>query len=119
MPAPPRHADRLLQLAQQKGLLRPNDLATLGIPRVYLTRLTASGKLTKAGRGLYRIADSSLSENESLTIVAARAPQAVFCLLTALQFHGLAECIEQSATRKRLMFWTGSVASVHASSRKK
>jgi len=85
----PRHSDRLLQVAQQKGLLRPSDLAELGIPRVYLTRLTASGKLARAGRGLYRLAEVSLSENESLAIVAARAPHAVFCLLTALQFHGL------------------------------
>ncbi len=83
------HAEHVLRLAQQKGMLRPSDLATVGIPRVYLTRLTASGKLARAGRGLYRLADASLSENESLTIVAARAPQAVFCLLTALQFHGL------------------------------
>jgi len=85
----PRHTDRLLQLAQQKGLLRPSDLAVLGIPRVYLTRLTACGKLTKTGRGLYRLAEATLSESESLAIVAARVPQAVFCLLTALQFHAL------------------------------
>lgn len=85
----PSHADRLLHLALQRGMLRPSDLAELGIPRIYLTRLTASGKLARAGRGLYRLADASLSENEGLTIVAARAPQAVFCLLTALQFHGL------------------------------
>lgn len=85
----PSYADRLLHLALQRGMLRPSDLTELGIPRIYLTRLTASGKLAKAGRGLYRLADASLSENESLTIVAARAPQAVFCLLTALQFHGL------------------------------
>jgi len=85
----PRHTDRLLELAQQKGLLRPSDLAGLGIPRVYLTRLTADGKLAKAGRGLYRLAETILSESESLAIVAARVPQAVFCLLTALQFHAL------------------------------
>jgi len=90
MPAQARHTDRLLQFAKRKGLLRPSDLAELGIPRVYLTRLTASRKLVKAGRGLYRLADAPLSENESLTIVAARAPQAVFCLRTALQVHGLA-----------------------------
>ena len=89
MPIQPHHANQLLQLAQQKGMLRPSDLAELGIPRVYLTRLTASGKLARAGRGLYRLAEASISENESLTIVAARAPHAVFCLLTALQFHSL------------------------------
>ena len=89
MPPKPRHTDRLLQLAQQKGLLRPSDLAGLGIPRVYLTRLTAGGKLAKTGRGLYRLTETTLSENESLATVAARVPQAVFCLLTALQFHAL------------------------------
>jgi len=89
MPPQPSHTDRLLRLAQQKGLLRPSDLAALGIPRVYLTRLTAGGKLAKTGRGLYQLAETPLSESESLAIVAARAPQAVFCLLTALQFHEL------------------------------
>ena len=54
----PRHSDRLLQLARQKGLLRPSDLAALGIPRVYLTRLTAGGKLAKTGRGLYRLTEA-------------------------------------------------------------
>ena len=89
MSVSPHHADRLLDFARKKGLLRPNDLAALGIPRVYLTRLTASGQLIKASRGLYQLADTALSENEGLAIVAARAPHAVFCLLTALQFHGL------------------------------
>ena len=69
--------------------LNTSDLAELGIPRVYLTRLAASGKLARAGRGLYRLAETTLSENEGLAIVAVRAPQVVFCLLTALQFHGL------------------------------
>ena len=89
MSTQPRHTDRLLRLAQHKALLRPSDLAELGIPRVYLTRLAASGKLARAGRGLYRLAETTLSENEGLAIVAVRAPQVVFCLLTALQFHGL------------------------------
>ena len=89
MPATPRHTDRLLKLARQKGLLRASDLAAPGIPRVYLTRLAADGTLAKAGRGLYRLAETTLSETEGLAIVAARVPQAVFCLLTALQFHAL------------------------------
>ena len=89
MPSKLSHTDRLLRLARLKGLLRPSDLAALGIPRVYLTRLTSSGELAKAGRGLYRLAETTLSENESLAIVAARVPQAVFCLLSALQFHAL------------------------------
>jgi len=83
------HSHRLLHLLRQKGVLRPKELDDVGIPRVYLTRLTASGLLEKAGRGLYRLPDSSFTEYEGMTMVARRAPQAVFCLLTALQFHEL------------------------------
>ena len=83
------HTRNLLRLVRQKGMLRSSDLDALGVPRVYLTRLTASGQLEKAGRGLYRLPGSLLSEHESLVAVATRVPQAVFCLLTALQFHEL------------------------------
>lgn len=89
MPKNDTHSRRLLCLARQKGLLRSSDLDEAGIPRVYLTRLTASGDMEKEGRGLYRLPDGERSEHESLTIVAAKVPQAVFCLLTALQFHEL------------------------------
>lgn len=83
------HTQRVLDLAHLKGMLRPCDLSEAGVARVTLTRLTASGQLEKVGRGLYRLPQASVSEHESLLAIAARAPQAVFCLLTALQFHGL------------------------------
>ena len=83
------HTDRLLNLARQKGLLRSSDLDALGVPRMYLFRLTASNRLEKVGRGLYRLPESTLFEHDSLALVATRVPQAVFCLLTALQFHEL------------------------------
>lgn len=51
--------------------------------------MTASGQLEKVGRGLSRRPDSAVSEHETLTAVATRAPQAVSCLLTALQIHEL------------------------------
>lgn len=78
---------RALDLARQKGLLRASDLAALDVPRIVLTRLTVAGRLEKVGRGLYRLPDAQGSEHESLAAVARRVPQAVFCLLTALQFH--------------------------------
>jgi predicted transcriptional regulator of viral defense system len=82
-------SQRVLDLARQKGMLRPGDLDELGIARVVLTRLSASGQLEKIGRGLYRLPGIQASEHETLGAVATRVPQAVFCLLTALQFHGL------------------------------
>lgn len=81
------HTQRVLDLLRQKGILRPSDLDDIGAPRVVLTRMTTNGQLEKAGRGLYRLPESPLSEHESLVAVATRVPQAVFCLLTALQFH--------------------------------
>lgn len=78
-----------LQLAKKVGILCPRDLTKENIPRVVLTRLTASGQLEKIGRGLYRIPNTELSEKESLAVIAIRIPKAVFCLLSALQFHQL------------------------------
>lgn len=83
------HSQRVLNLLRQKGMLRPTDLDAIGVPRVVLTRMTANGQLEKAGRGLYRLPDSQGSEHESLATIATKVPQAVFCLLTALQFHEL------------------------------
>jgi len=57
---------------------------------IVLTRMTSAGLLEKVSRGLYRLShDGTVSEYESLTTVATRSPKAVFCLLTALQFHEL------------------------------
>ncbi|MCM2287879.1 MAG: AbiEi antitoxin N-terminal domain-containing protein [Sulfuritalea sp.] len=83
------HTHRLLDLVRQKGTLRASDLDEVSIPRVYLTRLTKGGQLENVGRGLYRFPENSPSEHESLVAIATRVPQAVFCLLTALQFHEL------------------------------
>lgn len=83
------HTQRVLDLADRKGMLRTSDLDVIEAPRVVLTRLTAAGLLDKVGRGLYRLPGRPMSEHEGLAAVAAKVPQAVFCLLTALQFHEL------------------------------
>lgn len=83
------HTLRVLALAREKGLIRPADLEAIGAPRVVLTRLLARGQLLRAGRGLYHLPDYVASESESLAIIATKVPQAVVCLLSALQFHEL------------------------------
>jgi predicted transcriptional regulator of viral defense system len=80
---------RVLDLLGQKGILRPSDLDAIGTHRVVLTRMTAKGLLERVGRGIYRLPESQGSEHESLIAIATRVPQAVFCLLSALQFHEL------------------------------
>ena len=76
-------------MAREHGTVRARELAELSIPRTYLQRLTASGQLVKLARGLYAIPDGEISEDHTLAVVAGQAPEVVFCLLTALRFHGL------------------------------
>jgi predicted transcriptional regulator of viral defense system len=83
------HTQKVLQLVRRNGWLRASDLVDAGVPRVMLTRMAASGLLERAASGLYRLPDSGSSEHEGLVTVASKVPQAVVCLLSALQFHGL------------------------------
>lgn len=81
--------DKLLNLARSQGLVRSNDLAPLGIPRVALTRAVRSGQLERIGRGLYGLMARPVSAHGTLAEVARRVPKGVVCLLSALRFHGL------------------------------
>jgi len=81
--------DKVLQIARQKGVVRPRDLKEKNLPPRYLSRLAESGHLEREGRGLYRHPEAPLSEHHSLVLVAARYSSAIMCLLSALQFHEL------------------------------
>ncbi len=80
---------QILTLANTQGLIRPRDLAALGLPRVALTRLVRQGLLTRVGRGLYARPDRNMSEHGTLAEVARKHPQAIVCLLSALRVHDL------------------------------
>jgi predicted transcriptional regulator of viral defense system len=81
--------EKILRLAKQMGIIRPRDVEAAGIPREYLRRLFLKGQLIRVGRGLYALPDGLTSESLVLAEVAKRAPNAVVCLLSALQFHNL------------------------------
>lgn len=81
--------EHVLLLIESLGLVRPRDLAAHGITRIQLARLAREELVVRHSRGLYASARHSLTERHSLALVAGRAPGAVFCLLTALRFHGL------------------------------
>lgn len=85
--SPPNHEHAVLRLAQTGGFLRAGDLLKQGIPTNTLTRMVAAGKLERVSRGVYCLPDQALSEHRSLAEAAIRVPQAVICLLSALQFH--------------------------------
>jgi predicted transcriptional regulator of viral defense system len=83
------HHHRVIDLLHKQGFVRASDLDAIGVPRVVLTRLSSTGHVERAGRGLYRLPGAVASEYESLATIAIKVPQAVFCLLSALQFHEL------------------------------
>ena len=89
MPDMDTTAERLINLARSQGLIRPCDLAPLGIPRVSLTRAVRRGQLERVGRGLYGVPGREVSAHGSLAEVARRVPKGVVCLLSALRFHDL------------------------------
>ena len=71
------------------GLARSRDLETRGVSRVLLARLTRQGLVQHLARGLYAMPGHALTAEHTLAQVAARVPNGVFCLLTALRLHGL------------------------------
>ena len=81
--------EKILKLAGQMGIIRPRDVERAGIFREHLLRLYRKGDLTRVRRGLYALPDSLTSESVTLAEVAKRVPNAVVCLLSALQFHNL------------------------------
>ncbi|HFD2382553.1 TPA: type IV toxin-antitoxin system AbiEi family antitoxin domain-containing protein [Legionella pneumophila] len=83
------YKQKVLQMASKTGIVRMSDLTEMGITRATISRLVSENKLEKLASGLYCLSETELSEKESLVIIASRVPQAVFCLLTALQIHDL------------------------------
>ena len=80
---------RILRLARKKRLFRLSEAAAAGIHPESVRRLTRQGQLTRVGRGLYALSTLEPTEHHTLAEVAKRVPKGVFCLLTALRFHGL------------------------------
>lgn len=80
---------RVIGLAQTRPILRPRDVAALGIHTGTLTRLTRSGTLEKVSPGRYRLATPSVTESHSLVLACSIVPTSVVCLSTALLFHNL------------------------------
>jgi predicted transcriptional regulator of viral defense system len=80
---------RILQMARKRKLFRLSEATATGVHSEYVRRLTRLGQLTRVGRGLYALPTLKPTEHHTLAEVAMRVPKGVFCLLTALRFHGL------------------------------
>lgn len=83
------HADKLLRLAEAQPAVSARELSAAGVPPRVLSRMTASGRLRRVGRGLYMGMKVSPSAHQSVIEVTKQAPKAVVCLLSALEIHGI------------------------------
>ncbi len=85
----PTATQRALRIIEEMGIARPRDLETHGITRAHLSRLVKDGLVLRQARGIYVAASHSPTTEHTLAHVAKRVPEGIFCLLTALRFHGL------------------------------
>lgn len=69
------------------GTLRASEAISYGIHPRELYKLRDAGKILQLSRGVYRLAEMAESENSDLTAIAARVPDGVICLISALSFH--------------------------------
>ncbi len=68
---------------------RPCDAEAVGISYPQLRRLEGLGLVEREGWGLYRKTHADITRHHTLAAVCARVPQAVICLLTALEVHDI------------------------------
>lgn len=81
------HARSVFQ--ENKGIMRMSSAIRSGIHRDTLRRMVADGALQRLSRGLYQLADSPPPSHPDLAVVAAKVPEGVICLISALSFHEL------------------------------
>jgi predicted transcriptional regulator of viral defense system len=71
------------------GLLRSSEARRLGIHPQTLKRMTDEGIFEKLERGIYHLKGFELQGDSDMVIVAKLVPKAVFCLVSALNFHNM------------------------------
>lgn len=85
----PSNRQKVLKIAQKKGVICAKDLAKQGIHRQSLKRLEEQSLLIRSGRGIYTYPQADITENHSLVEATQRVPKGTICLLSALSFHKL------------------------------
>ncbi|MFL1467005.1 type IV toxin-antitoxin system AbiEi family antitoxin domain-containing protein [Marinobacter sp. HN1S83] len=74
---------------QHGGQLRLSEALARGYSRYQFYQLRDEGVIEPVSRGLYRLADLPPIENPDLVTAASRFPNAVLCLISALDWHGI------------------------------
>lgn len=83
------HEATARKLLARLSPIRSRDLVAAGLTRSHISRMVAQGTIQRIARGLYTLPKRQLPAEAELITVAARAPRALFCLLTALRLHEL------------------------------
>ena len=101
------HADMLLRIAQAQPAVSARELSAAGVAPRVLSRMTASGRLRRVGRGIYAGNEASPSAHQSVIEVTKQAPKAVVCLLSALEIH-------EAGVQAPFEVWIALPAGTHA-----
>jgi predicted transcriptional regulator of viral defense system len=78
-----------LKLMDSGGMFRARDFARAGISSTKIQNARKAGEIIKLGRGLYVSSNRKSTTQDHLAEIAIKYPRSVFCLLTALQIHGI------------------------------
>ena len=71
------------------GQLRMSEAIAHGITRYMLYALKDRGVIELVSRGIYRLRELPPLDNPDLVTVSLRFPNAVICLISALDYHGI------------------------------
>lgn len=76
-----------LQAVGAGVFFRPRDAEEAGVSYGELRKMLERGEVEQVARGLYRLSEAEPTELYTLAAVCARVPEAIICLLSALQYH--------------------------------
>ena len=83
------HLERLEKLIQkQHGTILSADLSREKIPRVYLQKMMAQGKIERINRGVYALVDTI---DDELYVMQTKYTKLIYSHETALYFHNLSD----------------------------
>jgi predicted transcriptional regulator of viral defense system len=84
-----RQARTIETFRRTGGMMRTTRVLAAGVHRRDLYALRDSGVLERLSRGVFRLADLPPLSDPDLVTVAARVPEAVIAVVSALHVHGL------------------------------
>ena len=90
-------SEKALSIVKSQGFhIRTAQAIQAGIHPRTLYQLRDQGHLEQVSRGVYRLTTQPPIVNPDLFIIAARIPQSILCLVSALAFHNLTTQIPRS-----------------------